>query len=198
MEDGITVGEVDGENIDDVEPECDNDSIELSKYLKHVPRWRGNKAPPEHDIQFLGDEFSLPPDDVDTWTPLNYFKLFWKEELHELLSKQTILRSFQKKSKSINSSPGKIEQFIGIHMFMSIINLPAFYINWASETRYPPVADVMSIARHKALCENLHVSDSAKCNDPENKDNKLYKIQPVRSCLGKLHFSRTSNRTLNR
>ena len=99
MEDGITVGEVDGENIDDVEPECDNDSIELSKYLKHVPRWRGNKVPPEHDIQFLGDEFSLPPDDVDTWTPLNYFKLFWKEELHELLSEQTILRSFQKKIK---------------------------------------------------------------------------------------------------
>ena len=39
-----------------------------------------------------------------------------------------------------------IEQFIGIHMFMSIINLPAFYMNWASETRYPPAADVMSIA----------------------------------------------------
>ena len=61
VEDGITVGEVDGENIDDVEPECDNDSTELSKYLKHVPRWGGNKVPPEHDIHFLGGEFSLPP-----------------------------------------------------------------------------------------------------------------------------------------
>ena len=57
-----TVGEVDGENIiDDVEPECDNDSIDLSKYLKHVLRWRGNKTPPARDIHFLGDEFSLPP-----------------------------------------------------------------------------------------------------------------------------------------
>ena len=37
----------------------------------------------------------------------------------------------------------------------------------------------MSIARYKALRENLHVSGNAKCNDPENKDNKLYKIQPV-------------------
>ena len=28
------------------------------------------------------------------------------------------------------------------------------------------------------LREN-HVSDNAKCNDPEKEDNKLYKIQPV-------------------
>ena len=62
---------------------------------------------------------------------------------------------------------------------MSIINLPAFYMYWASETRYPPVADVMPIARYKALRQNLHVSDNAKCNDPENKDNKLYKIPLV-------------------
>ena len=58
-------------------------------------------------------------------------------------SKLTCLAS-KKKSKSINVFPGEIEQFIGIHMFMSIINLPAFYMYWASETRYPPVADVKS------------------------------------------------------
>ena len=61
--------------------------------------------PPARDIHFLGDEFSLPPDDVDTWTPLNYFKLFWNDELNELLCDQTNL----KKSKSINSTPGEIE-----------------------------------------------------------------------------------------
>ena len=144
MEKEKTVGEGDGENISDVEPKCDNDSIDLSKYLKHGPRGHGNKVRPAHSIHFLWDEFSLPLDDLDTWTPLNYFKLFWKDELHELLSEQTNLSSFQKKSKSINVSPGEIEQFIGIHMFMSIINLPAFYMYWASETRYPPVADVMS------------------------------------------------------
>ena len=60
-----------------------------------------------------------------------------------------------------------MEQFIGIHMFMSIIKLPAFYMYWTSETRYPPVADAMSIAWYKALRENVHVSDNAKCNDPE-------------------------------
>ena len=64
-------------------------------------------------------------------------------------------------------------------MFMFIINLAAFYMYWASETRNPPVADVMSIARYKALRENLHVSENAKCNDLEKKHNKLYKMQPL-------------------
>ena len=49
---------------------------------------------------------------------------------------------------------------------------------WASETRYPPVADVISIAQYKVLREN-HVSGNAKCNYPEKEDNKLYQIQPV-------------------
>ena len=97
VENEKTLGEVDGEIIiDHVEPECFNNSIDLSKYLKHVPRWRGNEMSPARDIHFLGDEFSLPPDDLDTWTPLNYFKLFWKDERHELLSEQTNLYSVQK------------------------------------------------------------------------------------------------------
>ena len=136
MENEKTVGEVDGENIiDDVEQECNNDSIDLSKHFKHVLRWRGNKTPPACDIHFLGDEFSFPPDDLEIWTSLNYFKLLWKDDLHELSSEQTNLYSFQKKSKSINSFPGEIEQFIAIRMFMFIINLAAFYMYWASETR---------------------------------------------------------------
>ena len=74
---------MDGESIiDDVEPKCKNDSTDLSKYLKHVSRWRGNKTPPARDAYFLGDEFSLPSDNVGTWTPLTYFKLFWKDELN--------------------------------------------------------------------------------------------------------------------
>ena len=100
MENEKTVGQVDGGNIiDDVELECNNDSIDLPKYLKHISRWHDNKMPPACDIHFLGDEFSLPPDDLSTWKPLN-------------------------------SSPGEIEQFIGIHMFMFIITLPAFYMYW--------------------------------------------------------------------
>ena len=165
-----------GSSNDDA-PECANDDIDISKYIKHILRWRAKLPPTDHPV-FLGDEFSLPPDDVDTWTPLTYFKLFWKEELNILLSEQT-LYSVQDKSKSVNTTPGEIEQLIGLQMYMSIIDLPAFYMYWATETRYALITDVMSINRYKSLRGNLHVSDNSKCNEPENKDNKLYKIQPV-------------------
>ena len=62
---------------------------------------------------------------------------------------------------------------------MSVIDLPAYCMYWANETRYPPIADVMSVNRYKLLRENLHVSDNSKRDEPENKGNKLYKIQPV-------------------
>ena len=88
-----------GSSNDDA-PECANDDIDISKYIKHIPRWRA-KVPPTYHPVFLGDEFSLPPDDVDTWTPLTYFKLLWKEELNILLSEQKNLYSVQDKSKSV-------------------------------------------------------------------------------------------------
>ena len=61
VENEKTVGEVDGENIsDDVEPECDNNNIDLSKYLKHVPRSRGNKTPPTLGFIFSAMKLVCP------------------------------------------------------------------------------------------------------------------------------------------
>ena len=80
--------------------------------------------------------------------------------------------------KSTNSTPSEIEQFIGLHMYMTIIKLPKFYMCCASETRYPPVADVLSINQYQTLKENLQ-SDKSKCDESENKGNKLYKFQLV-------------------
>ena len=50
---------------------------------------------------------------------------------------------------------------------------------WAVDTRYPPIADVMTRNRYMVLREYLHVSDNSKKDEEGNKDNKLYKIQPV-------------------
>ena len=47
-------------------------------------------------------------------------------------------------------------------MFMSIVNLPAYVMYWANETRYAPIADVMPNNRYKALSQYLHVSDNSK------------------------------------
>ena len=160
------------------EIEDDDNKINVSRFEKVIPRWRRNK-PPTTNNSFLGEEFSLTPDDDDTWTPLNHFQMFWKDDINVLLSEQTNLYSVQRKSTSLNTTSGEIEQFIRIQMYMSIIDFPAYRMYWALETRHPPIADVMSRNRYQHLREFLHVSDNLQRDNPENTGNKLYKIPPI-------------------
>ena len=119
----------------------DDNKINVSRFEKVIPRWQRNK-PPKTSNSFLGEEFNLPPDDDDTWTPLNYFQVFWKDDINVLLSEQL---------NTLNTTSGEIEQFIGIQMYMSIIDFPSYQMYWALETRYPPIADVMSRNRYQQL-----------------------------------------------
>ena len=42
-------------------------------------------------------------------------------------------------------------------MLMSIVSLPAYYVYWAVDTKYSPVADIMSINRYKK-CVNIFIA----------------------------------------
>ena len=64
-------------------------------------------------------------------------------------------------------------------MVMFIVKLPRFEVYWVRETRFRPVADIMSISRYKKLRPYLHCNDTLKLGEEENKNNKLYKIEPV-------------------
>ncbi|XP_065672087.1 piggyBac transposable element-derived protein 3-like [Hydra vulgaris] len=139
-------------------------SSTLPKPITHNYKWC-NKRPPIRDTTFSGCEFSLPPNNVDTFTPLIYFQMFWKDTLFTLLAEQTNLYSVQISSKSVNVTETELKQFIAIQMYMSIFKLPAYYMYWSTETRYPKIADL--------------ISDNSRLNDPVNKHNKIYKIAPV-------------------
>ena len=147
------------ENEDEVEDEDgDNDNVVNTKTCqKFEPRWRKNK-PPTLAYTIEAENFSLAPDDVDTWTPLSYFKMFWKHELNVLLAEQTNIHSVQKTGNPLNITAEEIEQLIGIQMYMSIINFPNFRMSWANETRYPIVPDIRN--RYQKLREFSHVSDN--------------------------------------
>ena len=86
----------------------------------HVYRWR-KAEPPQVDKNFYGNDYSLPPENVDQLTPTDYFEMLWKEDLNELISEQTNLYSVQQSGKSINTTPKETEQLIGVQMQMSIV-----------------------------------------------------------------------------
>ena len=170
-------------NDDDENDENENEDAEPSKNQgeqkpDHKYRWRKSE-PPEVDTTFKGEDYSLPPDNVDELTPLDYFEMFWKPELNELLAEQTNLYSVQQSSKSIKTDKNEIEQLIGIQMQMSIVQMPRYEMYWANDTKIPQVCEIMTKNRYKALRQYLHVSDNSKKDLEGNKYNKLYKIEPV-------------------
>ena len=92
---------------------------------------------------------------------------------------QTNLYSIQKNGKSINTNKDEIEKFLGMHMMMSILLLPAYHMYRAKETRYAPIADAKSRNRYKQLRHFLHANDNTNKDDVANKNNKLFKVQPI-------------------
>ena len=129
--------------------------------------------------RFPGNELGLPQSDYDTWTPLSNFKLFWKDDLNVILSEQTNIYNIQRKGTSIAVTLREVQQFIGLQMFMSFVQLPAHRMYWSKETRYRPVADEMSINRCKLLHEHLNGSSNLEKDKAEIVGNKLFKIQTV-------------------
>ena len=89
---------------DDEDDENENENVANAKTCeKFEPRWRKNK-PPTPSYTFKGENVSLLPDDVGTWTPLSYFKMFWKHDLNVLLAEQTNIYSVEETGSSLNTT----------------------------------------------------------------------------------------------
>ena len=160
---------------EDESPSSDNTQLSFSD---HVFCWRLMAAPQSaSDVE--RSEFGLAPANADEMTPLNYFEMFWKSSLYEHIAQQTNLYAMQKDCAAVSSSKGEIEQFIGMQMLMSVVQLPKYEIYWAKETRYAPIADVIGRNRYKPLRRYLYVNDNSLLEGETNKKNKLFTIQPV-------------------
>ena len=113
-----------------------NQPAKKTKVNDHNCCWR-NVSPPVSDASFVGEEFDVPPENVEELSPLNYFQMFWNKDLNKLIAEQTNLYSFQKDRMSISTTEDEIKQFIGIQMLMLLVDLPSYMLYWARETRYP-------------------------------------------------------------
>ena len=69
----------------------------------------------------LQGTFAEPPE--EELTPLQYFKLFFKDEILNTIIENTNLCSVQKSRTSVNTNKDEISSFIGIHTLMGIVQL---------------------------------------------------------------------------
>ena len=172
----VSIAEVssDKENEDDV-PLANLSSSSSGSNIKtanRVYRWRKHDTPVA-DCTFQGT-FTEPRE--EELTPLQYFKLFLKDEILNTIVENTNLYSVQKSENSVNTNKDEISSFIGIYILMGIVQLPNHKAYWSRELRFPPVADVMPINRYEKLSQYLHFVDN---NAPNNDNDKLFKVRPI-------------------
>ena len=106
----------------------------------------------------------------------------------DLLVENTNLYSVQKLGKSINTTQKEMEQVIGMFLHLGIVCIPGIKAYWEHETRYGPVADIMSRNRFQLLLTVIHFVDNMIVSDEVKKEDKLWKIRPWltsvrRNCL---------------
>ena len=70
-------------------------------------------------------------------------------------------------------------------MKVSIVKMPRYQNYWVAETRGPPVADVMNLKRYEKIPQFLHANDNSHSSNPDNKGNRLYKVEPILFTLQK-------------
>ena len=110
------------EEENDETPEDNNaPSIPQSPSKQHVFRWR------KKDIPVTPGNFTMHQQDIlAVKSPVEYFRIFWTDELNELIANETNLYSTQKKGSSVNTSTDEIEQLVGMHLKMGIVQLPSY------------------------------------------------------------------------
>ncbi|KAL0861595.1 hypothetical protein ABMA27_009094 [Loxostege sticticalis] len=81
--------------------------------------------------------------------------------------------AMQSTGRSINLTVEELRNFISIKVIMGIISMPSYLDYWSSKTRYPLVADVMSLKRYQEIRRYIHFVDNNETNsDP------YFKIRP--------------------
>ena len=111
--------------------------------------------------------------------PIDYFKMFWTDDITELIANETNLYSVQKTGRSIKTTFHEMEQLLGMQMLMGVVKMPKYMLYWMAGTRFAPIADLMTRKRYKDLRSNLHLVDNSRKDEPQNKDDRLFKIRPV-------------------
>ena len=112
-------------------------------------------------------------------TPLQHFKLFWDDNILEHIVHHTNLYSVQQSGKSIKTNAKEIEVLFGIQITMAIVEMPQLQMYWSPEFWCEQVVMAVTLKRYETLRNVLHRNDNDSWNNPEDSNDKLFKVRPL-------------------
>uniref|UniRef100_A0A3B4GR65 PiggyBac transposable element-derived protein domain-containing protein n=1 Tax=Pundamilia nyererei TaxID=303518 RepID=A0A3B4GR65_9CICH len=85
---------------------------------------------------------------------------FMDKSVFEHISHQSNLYAAMKNGPELKTTPSEIEQFIGLHILMTVVRMPSYCMYWQTATRYDPIATVMGRKRFDNLRTYIHMNDN--------------------------------------
>lgn len=135
------------------------------------PSWEKNDINPPP----LPEKPYPKPDHISA--PYEYFLNLFPLEVIDHIVYQTNLYVKQKDiNTSYATSMAEIMNFIGILLYMGVVELPSLEDYWTNETRIPQVANVMSSKQFQYLRRHAHFNDNEFADES---DDRFYKIRPM-------------------
>lgn len=198
--------------VDETHPQASQSRIPV----RHTPRPVNIKNMKWKKGSLIFDENTRPhtnllPDNISQlFTPLQFFSLFFTDELYTNIQKEIKLFSVQKNpNKPIHVTiPYTIflycimllysyilKRYVGICVYSSVIQVPKVRDNWSTHLGFVPIYNALRQKRFEAIRAALHFNyndDMLPRSDPNY--DRLFKLRPLVSYLnnqfGKIPYSR--------
>jgi len=140
------------------------------------PKWVEENLEVTEDVQFK-DSLDLPTTITDLVSPFQFFNFLFPKSIISHITKQSNLYATQVKPiKLPNITEKEIEQFIGILMKMSILNLPSIRHHWGT-LGSSSIYNIMTVNRFEEIKRFIHFYDNTT-NTSDSYD-KLFKVRPL-------------------
>ena len=170
----------------DTEEEEEDD---IPRHAKKKAR-TAKKPPPVKKLSWQKEDITYPPlppyihpAPECVLSPFEYFQTMFSMYLLEEIVFQTNLYARQRDvTTSFTTDLHEMMVFVGILCYMGVVQLPSIEDYWASMTRVPQVADIMSSKRFRLIRSLIHFNNN---ENARASTDRFFKVRPVFNSITK-------------
>lgn len=148
---------------------------------KSKPKFKWEKSAPTFQMIVECAGKSVSEEAKRCQTPMNFFSLFFTQELLQYILDQTNLYSAHK-NNFLNMTYEELNVFIGGLLLSGYAKYPQKRMFWSSSPDVPVILqNSIRLNRFESILRNFHLNDNAKIEE----DDRLYKLRPLIDHLNK-------------
>lgn len=173
--------EIEGPNNTVTNETIETNTSSLEYIEKHNIRWKRQPFVPPNIVLNKPNEHTYPN---SIPTPLEYFFKYFPESEYENMANYT--NTYAEQIGRLNWKPTnskEIKIFVGIHLYMGVLNFPRIRMYWEQKSRINTIADNMTRNRFFELRFCFHVIDNNTI--PTNNIDRFIKVRPLYDLLKK-------------